>query len=65
MYKGSSAKHYDENDGDVDEDGDYDEDYDDNDEYDFDDNDDDDDDDIVYCRWKCKLPAKFVRTCTS
>ena len=32
---------------------------------DGDDDDGDDDDDIVYCGWKCKLPAKFVRTCTS
>ena len=37
----------------------------DDDDGDDDDGDDDDDDDIVYCRWKCKLPTKFVRTCTS
>ena len=58
LYKGSSAKHYDVDDNNADfDDDDVEDDSDDGD-------DDDDDDDIVYCRWKCKLPAKFVRTCT-
>ena len=60
LYKGSSAKHYevDDNDVNLDDDG---KDGDDDD----DDDGDDDNDDIVYCGWKCKLPTKFVRTCTS
>ena len=67
MDKGSSAKHYDVDDNDVDfDDDDCEDDSDDGEDDDDGDYDDgDDDDDIVYCRWKCKLPTKFVRTCTS